>query len=92
MKTLIGVYLTCTVSFQSINPAINRPVTVTATDIKCQVIDDRFMTVGTSDWQTEPIVVDCRKEIMWLKPINTDGIFTFLKGDKHCDYDKYKTI
>ena len=84
--TMIGSLITCTVTFLSINPDIGVTVTVKANDVLCRVIDDRLSTVGTPDSASHPILVDCLKEIEWLNPIDTDGVFLFNKEDGDCDY------
>lgn len=86
MNSLIGTWVLCSVGFTSYNPALKKEVYINATNIKCQVIDDQIMKVGSPGWWRSPIVVDCSKELGWLKPTNTDGIFTFMKEDKDCDY------
>ena len=87
MKTLIGTWVTCSVSFWSHNPGLGKDVKIEANCIACQVIDDRLMKVGSPSSERTPIVVDCSKAIGWLKPIGTDGVFTFLKENGDCDYE-----
>ena len=86
MKTLIGMWLTCSVSFTSYHPGLKRDVIMHAEDVKCQVLDDQIDPVGSPEWTRHPIVMDCRNAILWLKPTNTNGVFTFMKEDKDCDY------
>lgn len=86
MKSLIGTWLLCTVNFTSYNPDIKKPVNITA-NVRCLVVDDSFSGVGSEDWNRHPIIVDCSKDIMWLKPTNSNGLFTFMKEDKDCIYD-----
>lgn len=86
MNSLIGTWILCNIAFTSYNPALKREVEIKASNVKCQVIDDRYMKVGSPGWERSPIWVDCSKEINWLKPTNTDGTFHFMKEDKDCDY------
>ena len=81
MNTLIGTWVACSLSFWSYNPDIKREVRITTDSAVCQVIDDRFMPVGNPDHWEYPLVVDCSKAIMWLKPLRGNGIFFLLKKD-----------
>lgn len=86
--SLIGFYVTCSVSFRSYNPDIRREVQIDATGVKCLVIEDRYDQVGSPGWFRTPYDVDCSKAIMWLKPTNTNGIFTFFKEDNTCNLEE----
>lgn len=87
MKTLIGTWITCNIAFWSHNPALKKDVKIEANGIACLVVDDRLMKVGSPSWPRTPIVVDCSKAISWLNPIDTDGVFAFLKEDGDCNYE-----
>lgn len=87
MSTLTGMMITCTVVFSSWHDQLNLPVMLKAENIACRVIDDRLMSVGTPDYPSTPILVDCSEAITWLKPIKKSGIFMFYKEDGDCDYD-----
>lgn len=84
--SLIGFYLTCTVTFKSFNPAIKREVEIKAEGIKCLMVEDRLGPVGSPEYIRHPYIIDCSEAIMWLKPTNAPGgIFTLDKEDKECE-------
>lgn len=86
MKSLIGTWVVCNITFTSFNPILKVDVEIKADNVKCKVIDDKYIKVGTPDWIRTPIWVDCSDEINWLNPKNTDGTFHFFKEDKDCKY------
>ena len=88
MNSLIGTIVLCNITFTSLNPVLKRAVSITAENVKCVVTDDRIMKVGDPMWKRSPVYVDCSKEIAWLNPTSTDGIFMFFKEDNDCDFTR----
>jgi hypothetical protein len=81
MGSLVGHYLLCTVAILVHIPHLKETVEQKE-EFKCQVIDDVFMSVGSSDSPQYPMIIDCSKDrnFKMLAPKNA-GIFLTYKGE-----------
>lgn len=86
METLIGLWVTCSLTFLTENPDLKRPVPVTVERARCQVIDDRFMPVGTSELSRTPVLLDCSRDILMFKLTHGDRVFLVNKEDGYCQW------
>ncbi len=79
--SLIGTWVVCTATVWLQVPQLNKILPQTS-NFTCEVIDDRFMSVGTPDDKKSMYIVDCSQDPNYkMLARDTIGIFLYEKGE-----------